>query len=305
MSTILRSVSSGRFPSRRGVGTATRAGLALAVLVLASASCGSSSGGDAASGRVTLAGRVVAGAGLAAARLAPNADTAVVGITVTAEQDGTVVDTALTDVEGRFELAVSPVHVTLHFTATGFDVSLDMTVPDGSTVSVTITLTSSGASLGEGVTTRARLSCDHGALDVDVGDETSLVVDGGGDACILATGNCAITVRARDVTLTGCDRCVDARGTANVQVAASGGELVCQSSGDGVSATGNATVALGSDGPLTIDSSNGTGIAAGGNSRVTIASSTGCGVSGAEGAISPQGNAGVDTGGCAVLDASP
>lgn len=290
---------------RRNESRQGRSIITLALLLAVSAACGSSGGSGSASGAVTLAGRVVAGPGLVAARFATNADTAVVGITVTAEQDGTTVDTALTDAQGRFELVVAPGHVTLRFTATGLDVSLDMTVPEGATVAVKITLTSTGASLGDRVATRARLSCDRGALDFDVGDDTSLVIDGGGDACILATGNCTITVRARDVTLTGCDRCVDARGTADVQVAASGGELACESSGDGVSATGDASVALGSEGRLTIGSSNGTGIAAGGNSRVAIASSTGCGVSGADGAISRQGSAAIDTGGCAVLDASP
>lgn len=283
----------------------SRSTLALALLVAATSSCGSSGGSGAASGSVTLAGRVVAGSGLAAARLLPNAATAVVGITVTAEQGGTIVDTTLTDAEGRFELGVSPGRVTLRFTTSGLDVSLDLTVPEGSTVAVTITLSSTGASLVDGVATRGRLTCDHGSLDVDVGDDTSLVIEGGGDACILATGNCSISVFARDVTLSGCDRCVDARGTADVQVAASGGELACASSGDGVSATGNASVALGSEGRLTISSSHGTAITAGGNSNVAIASSTGCAVSGADGAISRQGSAAVDTGGCAVLDASP
>jgi hypothetical protein len=280
--------------------------IAASLVLVALAGCGSSGGsGPASQGTVSLEGRVVPGPGLAAARAITRADQTVVGITVTAEQNGTTVDTTTTDAEGAFALTVAPGRVTLRFTAQGLDVSVDMTVPEGSTVTVTITLTSTSAEVDEGVVTKSRLSCDHGSLGVDVGDATSLVVDGHGGACILATGNCALAIRARDVTLTGCDGCIDARGTSDVSVAASGGELVCESSGDGVSATGNARVSLGSAGRLSIESGSGAGIAAGGNSTVEIASATRCEVSGADGAISEQGSAQVSTDGCASLDASP
>lgn len=295
-------VSDATVAIRRGL-SIVGALLALGV-TFAAQGCGSSgSGGSRHVGSsVRLEGRVVDGSGSLAALSGVRADASVVGVTVTATQDGVTVDSTETGVEGTFQLAVMPGLVTLRFMAQGVDVSNGLTVPEGASFAITVTLTPDAATVDDAVLTRSALACESGELGLDLGATTSLVIDGDGQACVRTVGNCAVSVRARELTLKDCGNCVDAQGTSDVNLVSVDGDLSCESSGNGIDAGGTPNVHLSSAGELTIEAGGDHAIAATGNATVAIESPVSCLVHGRDGAIHAQGGATVTTDGCVVLD---
>ncbi len=268
-------------------------------VTLSVASCGSSGEAlrpDAAP--VAIHGRVVA----AAPTLAGGTEASVASITVSASQDGVVVDSTQTSTDGEFQLVVVPGRVTLRFVAQGVDVSVTVTVPEGESFSITVALTPDVAEVSDAVLTRDSLRCTSGALSLDLGGAMGLVVDGGGEACVRTDGNCELDVRAREIALADCGRCVDARGTSAVHLVTTDGDLGCTASGNGIDANGTPSVDLTSAGALVIVAGGGHGIAAAGHAHVSVASPEVCVVRGGSGPIDTQGNASVVTDGCASLD---
>ncbi len=276
-----------------------RGAIVYAWMLVVVAGCGSS--GDASqqpAEEVAIHGRVVEGAPALAARTVAS----VASITVSASQDGVVVDTTQTTAEGEFQLVVAPGLVTLHFAAQGVDVSVTVTVPEGESFSITVTLAPDDAEVSDAVVTRDALSCTAGELSLDLGESTALIVDGGGDACVRTEGNCELDVRARAIALTECGRCIDTRGTSAVRLVTTDGDLGCTASGNGIDASGTPRVDLTSAGALVIEAGGDHGIAASGDAQVSLMSPDTCVVRGAVSPIDTQGHASVATDACASLD---
>ena len=75
--------------------------------------------------------------------------------------------------------------------------------------------------------------------------EVSLEIQGGGEDCLRAEGQCTIDLDlgGRNLTLTGCERCIQAGGNADVRLT-NAGLISCTASEDGILAQGTASVSL-------------------------------------------------------------
>ncbi len=228
------------------------------------------------------------------------------GISVAAQENGTTFATATSDAQGNFALSATPGDVSLEFTdSTGLDLIGSLTVPEGTSLSFSVTLDGSEAVVGDEILTHAALDCESGSESLDLGTDASLVVQGNGGVCIRAAGDCALDVSGRDVTLQDCTNAVNAAGTSNVSVQSTSGTLAASTSGDAVDAAGTSSVNLSSTADLTLTSTSGSAISATGTAQVSVASPTLCTLTGLTTAIDAQGGASVDTAGCRTLDASP
>ena len=119
-----------------------------------------------------------------------------------------------------------------------------------------------------------------------------LVINGGGEDCLRAEGQCSIALNlgGRSLTLTGCERCIQAGGNADVRLT-NAGTLSCTASEDGILAQGTASVSLAAT-SLSIAGGE-HGVHASGNAEVVLDAPT-CRITGDEGRVRIDGNATID-----------
>ncbi|MCA9808967.1 MAG: hypothetical protein KC473_01390, partial [Candidatus Dadabacteria bacterium] len=163
------------------------------------------------------------------------------GIVVTAIVDGVVLDTTVTNPDGSFSLSFnleSAQNILLEFNIDGTIVSISITVQAGSVLDivVTIDLNAPPGEEVEIVETEGPIRCQNGTLEIIKNPGEDIVIDGGGEDCIRTEGNCNLIIDPEDIILTNCERCVDARGTSQVTLATTDGDIICDASGDGIRA---------------------------------------------------------------------
>lgn len=278
-----------------------------ALLLLMLAACGGGSGGGAGGAAASLTrieGRVndVAPAVLATSDTTV-ARTNTAGVQVSARAGTQVLAVTTTDTEGRF---------TLEF-AGGGDIELAFSIADavltvalnllpGSVVSLVVELRlveRRVVVVEETVADSRPLRCETGNVRI-VDEDLDLLIDGRGRDCVRTAGNCRINLAVRSLTLVGCDRCIDARGTSDISIASD--SFVCASREDGIRAVGTSRVSVDALDGLEIVSGDGHGVRAEGTARVSLASSGLCRIDGDDGAVRERGAAAVNLGGCAAVD---
>lgn len=244
------------------------------------------------------------------------------GIEVLAFVNGQEVDSDVTDEEGTFTLSVpGGSNVLLEFRTEEFRVSVEVFAPKGATVNVTVSLTPEEAEVEE-VEVAGAIRCETGVLSLSF-DE--LLIEGGGEEdCIRVEGNCVLDIEAGSVLLSGCERCIDARGEAEL-VVSTAGDFLCEAREDGIRSRGTSFVSV-SAGSIVINSSPENGIRAEGISEtnlfadgdifilgrehgiraegtvfVDVDAGGECTIEGGESAIRVEGSAVVNTGSCNLI----
>lgn len=290
---------------------ATRSSATIGLLcatALALAGCGGGGGGghgnDGGGANATVSGHVAGVNGTAAAPAEDGASTATIscaGITVRAEHDGKEVAATTTNPSCDFELSVPGGDVTLVFVADGFTVTTAITVPPGSVLILTVTLSPGGVEIGNSEV-HGTIDCDHGDVHLDALG-SALTIDGNGDDCIRAEGNCTITIDANAIALRHCDSCIRASSNADVRLTTATADLTCDAGSDGIQAIGTVAVHLTAAGRITIDAGE-DGIDAeqrpDGTPDVVVDAAGFCSIEGAQSAVSRGGNATIDVGNCAL-----
>jgi hypothetical protein len=229
---------------------------------------------------------------------------------VVARQGNIIVDATTTDASGSFILRVAAGTVTLVFTTATYTVSTDLTVPDNTTVLLVVMLAPTQVVVPTQVVPEAGMlgpiRCTGGSVQLPaVGAEQDLVINGDGEDCVRAEGQCTINlVGGRDLTLTNCERCIRAAGNAEVLLT-TGRDLRCTAAEDGILAEGTASVTL-EAASLTVAAGE-HGIRAAGNADVDVfragtadvlLSPPNCTINGTEGPVRIDGNATID--GCGL-----
>ena len=199
------------------------------------------------------------------------------GIIVTATIDGVMVDDTVTDAEGNFTLNVSNGgEVILTFVAGGLEMTLTIMVPDGGDVTLTVTLQPDDEE--EPVIVDAMSTTHHpircGASDtVTLSSESdTLVIDGGGDSCIRAAGQCRIETdenAAFHIEFMNCDQCIRAEGGATIDLFTEGWVSCDMAAENGIRARGNSMVAV-EVGEWMSFTADAVGVDARGNSTVVL-----------------------------------
>ena len=213
------------------------------------------------------------------------------GIEVLAFVNGQEVDSDVTDEEGTFTLSVpGGSNVLLEFRTEEFRVSVEVFAPEGATVNVTVSLTPEEAEVEE-VEVAGAIRCETGVLSLSF-DELSIEGDGEED-CIRAEGNCVLDIEAGSVLLSGCERCIDARGEAEL-VVNTAGDFLCEAREDGIRSRGTSFVRVSSAGSIVINSSPENGIRAEGDSEIILLSDADIFILGREHGIRAEGNVFVD-----------
>lgn len=230
------------------------------------------------------------------------------GIPVSATVDGVLLDTTVTEPDGSFTLSFpleSAQNITLSFDIDGTIVSITITVQQGSVLDivVTIDLNAPPGEEVEIVETEGPIRCQNGTVEITKNPGEDIVIDGGGEDCIRTEGNCNLIIDPEDIILTNCERCVDARGTSQVTLATTDGNIFCDASGDGIRSRGNASVVLDVNGDVDITSSE-NGAKADGNSIITFTANA-CIFNSGENAFDVGGNADIDTDGCGEIIEGP
>ncbi len=136
----------------------------------------------------------------------------------------------------------------------------------------------------------------QGPVQLPVG--VPLVINGGGEDCLRAEGQCSIALNLgdRDLTLTNCERCIQAGGNADVSLTTTGA-LSCTASEDGILAQGTASVRLAAT-SLSIAGEE-HGVHAAGTAEVVLTVPVpACTITGTEGLTRIDGNATLD--GCGL-----
>jgi hypothetical protein len=226
------------------------------------------------------------------------------GITVSAIVNGNTVDTDTTDAEGNFTLTASG-NVTLVFTTDEFSVSIDISIPQGTVINIVVTLLPDEQSPDDQVEVEdleiaGTIRCETGVLNISdlVND---IVIDGGGEDCVRVEGNCALSIESNNLTLTNCERCIDAGGTGQVMITS--GDISCEAGEDGIRSRGNSVVTLDALGDIDILVGE-NGIRAEGNSTTSLSATNDINVSGDENGIRAEGtpNVNVSAGGeCTIF----
>jgi hypothetical protein len=165
------------------------------------------------------------------------------GITVSARQGNTTFDTATTDAAGSFTLQVAAGTVTLEFMTATFTVSTDIAIPANTTVIIVVILQPTEVVLPTHVVVEEDLTpirCTGGRVQLLEEVSKDVVIDGHGEDCIRAEGQCTIDLAFRSLALINCERCIRAEGTADVFLT-TGGDLHCE---HGIRAEGTAAVVL-------------------------------------------------------------
>lgn len=214
----------------------------------------------------------------------------------------------LVDDNGEFTLAADVGgDVTLVFTGPDFTARVTLTgIPRGATVrlrnihcsTTTGTCEPEDFEIEGGVGTESSIRCQQGPIHVVHSGE--LVITGGGDDCIVTDGQCALTIEADRIVLDGCKSCVRAAGGSDVTLTVGSGGLECHAQGDGIDAAGNSAVHVNVAGAGDIVA-GGVGCLSEGTASIAIAGDQ-CHIEGAENALSTNGTATIDTGGCTAVD---
>jgi len=218
--------------------------------------------------------------------------------------------------------------VTITFSTTEFSITIDIFVPENSEINISFTLQPNNMNepvMVEEEIVNGSIRCENGTVEIN---SAELIVDGlNSGECIRTVGNCNLIINSTYVSLTNCERCIDARGTSNITIH---GEVFCDAFGDGIRPRGNSFVSIHAD-QANIDISGGVngiradgnsilsihadqanidicggvnGIRADGNPTVNLAGNV-CTILGGENSIRINGNADVNTEGCgSVIDSS-
>jgi hypothetical protein len=221
------------------------------------------------------------------------------GIVVVARQ-GTLLATATTDATGNFILRVASGAATLTFTTATFTVSTNLSIPANSSVVLVVSLKPptqvvvlTQVVVAEGLLTLSPIRCTEGTVELPDGlAPGDITIDGGGEDCLRAEGQCTIDLQlgARSLTLTNCERCIRAAGNADVRLTTditTDKNLRCTASEDGILAEGTASVTL-ETAKLTITAGE-HGVHAGGTAEVVLKVPT-CTITGSEGPTRIDGN---------------
>ena len=145
-------------------------------------------------------------------------------------------DTATTDATGRFSLRVASGTVTLTFTTATFPVSTTLSIPANSAVVLVVSLQPTQVVvLTQVVVVEGNLSplrCTEGTVRLPAQGPvqlpaqvpSDLEINGGGEDCLRAEGQCTIDLDlgGRNLTLTNCARCIQAGGNADVRLTTAG-----------------------------------------------------------------------------------
>lgn len=212
----------------------------------------------------------------------------VAGITVRAQQNGSTVDTSITDNAGEFLLNVPAGNVTLAFFTSQFTVSLTVTAVDEMVLSLVLTLAPSRVVINEQEEAREPLRCTGGRSTITESTTSELVINGLGEACIRAEGNCDVQFNVGNLRLTNCEQCIRAEGNAEIEILANGA-IRCDAVEDGVRAEGTALVVMEASGNILFDV-DAVGVRAEGEATVDIEGAN-CSVIGAEERTRIAGNA--------------
>ena len=172
-----------------------------------------------------------------------------------------------------------------------------MVVPANSVVIIVVILQPTQVVVQQNQVEHPPISCETGNVSFTKEQGTDFVIDGGGETCISAKGNCTVTIDPENIILQNCGPCIDARGTAQVVLTANDGSISCDAGENGISTVGNAVVNVSASDTVTIHSGR-NGIQAVGNSSVNIIGTVGCTIQGGENAVQQQGNATVNIDGC-------
>jgi len=230
------------------------------------------------------------------------------GIPVFATVNGVLLDTTITDPDGSFRLSFpleSAENITLDFDINGTIVSISITVEAGTVLNivVTINLNAPPGEEVEIVETEGPIRCQTGTVEIIKNPGQDIVIDGGGEDCIRTEGNCNLIVDPENIILTNCERCIDARGTSQVTLLTTDGNIFCDASGDGIRSVGNASVSLDASADIDITSVE-NGAKAEGNSVITFTAGA-CIFNSGEDAFDESGNATIDTSQCGEVIVGP
>jgi hypothetical protein len=232
------------------------------------------------------------------------------GIVVVARQ-GTLLATTTTDATGNFILRVASGAATLTFTTATFTVSTDLVIPANSSVVLvfilqpTQVLVSPQVVVAAGLITLSPIRCTGGTVQLPAGlPPGDIKIDGGGEDCLRAEGQCTIDLQlgARGLTLTNCERCIQAAGNADVrllttEIPTDKNPIRCEASEDGILAQGTASITL--ETAELIITAGEHGVHAGGTAEVVLKVPVlPCAITGTEGLTRIDGNATID--GCGL-----
>lgn len=180
------------------------------------------------------------------------------GILVEAFDDATDMEnpvaTDTTDENGEFTLEDVPCNTPLRLVFTHEDISVTLSgvsapCPEGDETGI-LTMTFSIDFMEEEANTEdvdeqeelenAQISCLNGKQEQM--DETDVLINGNGEACIITAGNCELEIYASTVILTGCSTCIDTRGNSSVEIYTS--QFECDATEDGIRSVGMSEVEI-------------------------------------------------------------
>jgi len=233
------------------------------------------------------------------------------GILVTAMVDGITLATDTTDPQGNFMLNLqlaSASNVLIRFDVNGSKVFIEIVAEEGSILNIIVSI-DLNAPEGDEVEivdmedVMSPIRCENGNSDIIKDINESVVIDGGGEACIRTEGNCTILLEAEEIFLTNCETCVDARGTSEVMIISPFGDIFCEAGDDGFKTVGNAEILVDANEKINIEAGE-NGLKADGNSRITLDADT-CIIDSLESPIDANGNVIIDTSGCGEISEDP
>ena len=230
------------------------------------------------------------------------------GIPVSAAVNGVLLDTTVTNPDGSFSLSFpleSAENITLSFDVNGTVVSITITVLQGSVLNlvVAIDLNAPPGQEVQIVEAEGPIRCQTGTVEIIKNPGEDIVIDGGGEDCIRTEGNCNLIVDPENIILTNCEKCIDARGTSQVTLLTTDGNIFCDASGDGIRSRGDASVSLDASADIDITSVE-NGAKAEGNSVIAFTASA-CIFNSGEDAFDADGNATIDTSQCGEVIVGP
>ncbi|MGH7901912.1 MAG: hypothetical protein ACRENZ_09265 [Thermodesulfobacteriota bacterium] len=205
-------------------------------------------------------------------------------IVVTCLVNGSPVQTVDTDADGEFvcEVPISPNGnvVTLNFEMDGESESFVFVVPPGIDVVFLVVILNFPQNDVEATDMEfeGSIRCeDNEIIEINMQDDTEFVLDGDGGDCILTAGNCSVIIHHENITLTGCNTCVDARGNSSVEFLTNNGDIVCEATKECVISRGTASVMMDAiGGNITLNSDGDNCIRADGTSEMELNSSGDC-----------------------------
>jgi hypothetical protein len=196
------------------------------------------------------------------------------GITVVARQGSTRLGSVTTDVAGNFTLHVVAGTITLEFTTATFTVTTDVVIPAESTVVLVVMLQPTRVVIPTQLVVEDEakelppIRCTGGRVRLIDEGQRDVTLDGGGDDCLRAEGNCTIDLTFKSLTLTNCQRCIRAEGNTSIHLTTTGA-IQCTASADAIRAQGTAQVRLNAGSRLTLDATE-HGIRAAGTADIRL-----------------------------------